>query len=183
MARLGQLKRKLAMVGGEPFFKNEAGTDAADGLIPEPPVFRAAQRALPFVSLAGDGTLHFSSPEPPVVPANPAELHIEGERSALALMNFYREYGQNPRARLLPEVLRNAWSIDPGAPESEYFAGFARVLDAMLAFAARQCDLERYVADLGAEHHRTLAAWNGLAGNGANDEVPLDVPTPLSPAA
>ena len=40
-----------------------------------------------------------------------------------------------------------------------------------------------FVADLGAEHHRTLAAWNGLAGNGANDEVPLDVPTPLSPAA
>ena len=171
------------MVGGEPFFKNEAGMSTSDGLIPEPPVFRAAQRALPFVSLAGDGTLHFSSPEPPVVPANPAELHIEGERSALALMNFYREYGQNPRARLLPEVLRNAWSIDPGAPESQYLAGFARVLDAMLAFAARQCDLEKYVADLDAEHHRTLAAWNRLAGNGANDEVSLDLPTPLSPAA
>ena len=118
-----------------------------------------------------------------MVAANPAEQHIEGERWALALMNFYREHGHNPRARLLPEVLQHAWNTDSAAPESEYFAGFARVLDAMLAFAARQCDLEQYVADLSAEHHRTLTAWNGLDGNGANAEVRLDAPSPLSPLA
>lgn len=169
-------------MSGKPSFKDESGTDATDGLVPDPPAFRAAQLALPFVSLSSEGMLRFWSPNPLPSTGNSAEQHNEGERWALALMDFYRQHGHDPRARLLPDVLRHAWNSDPATPESEYFAGFTRVLDAMLAFAARQCDLDRYVADLGAEHHRTLRAWDGLAGNGTNAEVRLDGPSPLPPA-
>lgn len=167
------------MVSGEPLFRDESGTDTTDVLIPDQPAFRAAQLELPFVSLTVDGRPRFWSQSTPDLPRNSAEQHIEGERWALALMDFYRQHGHDARARLLPDVLRHALSDDPAVGDSEYFAGFMRVLDAMLAFAARQCDFEQYVDDLGAEHHRTLAAWNGLAGNGVHAESRPNPPSAL----
>ncbi len=76
-------------------------------------------------------------------------------------MRFYRDFGHEPRARLLPLVLRDG--VDGKPLNTERFTGFLHVLDAMLAFAARQTDLDRYAADLDAAHQRTLAAWATLS--------------------
>lgn len=48
---------------------------------------------------------------------------------------------------------------------NEQFTGLVRVLDSMLAFAARHCDLDDYAVALDAEHRRTLEAWARLGGD------------------
>lgn len=65
---------------------------------------------------------------------------------------------------VLLAFLEQAQHLDDGRPlNPERFTGFLHVLDAMLAFAARQTDLDRYAADLDAAHQRTLAAWAALS--------------------
>ena len=128
----------------------------------DPATVSAAQHALPFVTRAGDGSTACWPCLPTDDDSNAASERIQGERWALELMRFYRDFGHEPRARLLPLVLRDGVAGKPLNPER--FTGFLHVLDAMLAFAARQTDLDLYAADLDATHQRTLAAWATLSG-------------------
>ena len=125
--------------------------------------FEAARGLLPFVHPDTDGSLRFW---PGIVPsaAEPsAQQRVEGELWAIELLRYYRLFGHEPRARLLPGLVRHG--VDAAVSGDEHFTGFLRILDAMLAFAARQCDLEGYAANLDAEHQRTLAAWAALGGD------------------
>lgn len=136
-----------------PTNNNLASSHATVGLTPE---------SAPFVQCLADGTVW-------VWPASGPERHVAarqvlGENLALELLRHYRTHGHEPRARLLPGLLRQAMA---SGAEDEQFTGFVRVLDSMLAFAARHCDLDDYAAALDAEHRRTLEAWARLGGDAA----------------
>ncbi len=122
--------------------------------------FKAAQRALPFVSDAADGSMRFWPEQSSLPEGHCAAQRVEGERWALELLRFYRDFGHEPRARILRQMLSHGGAGTPAG--SEHFSGLVRVLDAMLAFAARQSDLDGYAASLHAEHKRTLSAWAAL---------------------
>ena len=145
---------------------NIANSHATSGLIPETPPASAtpgsAPAGLPFVQCRTDGSVW-------VWPAAKPESHVaaqrvEGENLALELLRHYRAHGHDPRARLLPSLLPQA--MVPGTKD-ERFSGFVRILDSMLAFAARHCDLDGYADALDAEHRSTLEAWARLGGDAA----------------
>ena len=125
--------------------------------------FEAARGSLPFVHPSSDGGLRLWPGIDASSPGLSARQRVEGELWALELLRYYRLFGHEPRARLLPGLIRHG--IDSAVSGDEHFTGFMRILDAMLAFASRQCDLEGYAATLDAEHQRTLAAWAALGGD------------------
>jgi hypothetical protein len=141
-------------------------SDVALAVVPtsEPARLKSARQALPFVHSPEGGAPRFWPEASSLTTGNIAQQRVEGERWALELLRYYREFGHEPAARILPDLIRHGVS-NSGAGE-EQFTGFVRVLDAMLAFAARQSDLDDYARALGAEHHRTLAAWAALDADG-----------------
>lgn len=120
----------------------------------------AARAALPFVHAGSDGSERFWHLPDGCSGSDCAERRVAGERWALDLLRYYRKFGHESAARMLPEVL--CAGFETGHASEEHFKGFLRVLDAMLAFAARQCDLDAYAEALDVEHQRTLAAWKTL---------------------
>lgn len=121
-----------------------------------------ARASLPFArASAGSGEGLWPSPEA-LRGGNLAQRRLEGERWALEFLRYYREFGHEPGARVLGPILREG--LASGTDGDEHLTGFLRVLDAMLAFAARHSDLDGYADALGVEHQRTLAAWDSLDG-------------------
>jgi len=135
-------------------------TPSEDQLAPESGRHEAARLALPFARLVGDGNTRFWPDGDSLASGNSAEQRVAGERWALDLMRYYSRFGYEPRARVLGDIIRD--SLEDGGIAGEHFRGLVRVLDAMLAFAASQSDLETYAKDLQADHDRTLAAWAAL---------------------
>lgn len=134
--------------------------------------YKAAQQALPFAYSASDGSTRFWPDQASLAAGNNAEQRIAGEQWALDLLRYYRDYGHEPHARVLADVIRH--SLEDGGVGGEHFTGLLRVLDAMLAFAARHTDLEAYAQALQTDHDRTLSAWAALAAGGgsAKPEAP-----------
>jgi hypothetical protein len=141
-------------------------SDVSVALSPSPDHARSrtARQALPFMSAADDGATRFWPDLSALDRGNTAQRRVAGERWALELLRYYRQFGHVPGARVLPDLLRHG--VASGGAGEEQFTGLVRVLDAMLAFAARQCDLDDYARTLDAEHQRTLAAWAALDVDG-----------------
>ena len=129
-----------------------------------PTRFRSAREALPFARTLPDGTTRLWPEQPSLNTGHSARRRVEGERWALELLRYYRQYGHEPGARVLPDLIRHG--VESGGVEQEQFTGLVRVLDSMLAFAARQSDLDAYAMALDGEHQRTLAAWAALEAGG-----------------
>ena len=126
----------------------ESGSTPGDQLLPE----------LPFVRLAEEGGWHFwPSRDPGSAPDFLARKH-EGEAWALALLEHYRVSSSPEMPPMLPRVLQYAFGhITPAAPD--HFIGFVSVLDELLQFAARTCDLEAYSAALRYRQTHAREEW------------------------
>jgi hypothetical protein len=148
------------MANKKPPLMDPSGDVVATDPAIAPTRFRPAREALPFARTLPDGTTRLWPEQPSLNTGHSAQRRVEGERWALELLRYYRQYGHEPAARVLPDLIRHG--VESGGVEEEQFTGVVRVLDAMLAFAARQTDLDAYAGALDSEHQRTLAAWAAL---------------------